>query len=170
MGRYEVPPESPYAFLDDDQVRAWYAYMKVHLRLRYEMNHQLQADADVSLADYDVLVALTSEEGGRMTVSDLATRIGAERSRVSHQVLRMARRALVEVTPSVQDRRATDVTLTEEGRGLLGRASPGHIAFVRSVFLDALSGAQTRQLASAFESIYDHLVAHGTLPRPADHP
>ena len=170
MGRYEVPPESPFAFLDDDQVRAWYAYMKVHLRLRYEMNHQLQADADVSLADYDVLVALTSDQDGRMTVSDLATRIGAERSRVSHQVLRMAGRNLVEVAPNVRDRRAKDVTLTAEGRALLGRASPGHIAFVRSVFLDALSGTQTRQLASAFESIYDRLVEHGTLPRPADHP
>ena len=143
MGGYEVPPESPFAFLDDDQVRAWYAFMKVHLRLRYEMNHQLQADADVSLADYDVLVALTSDQDGRMTVSDLATRIGAERSRVSHQVLRMARRGLVEVTPSARDRRASDV---------------------------ALSAAQTRQLASAFESIYDRLVEHGTLPRPADHP
>ena len=170
MGRYDVPPESPFALLDDDQVRAWYAFMKVHLRLRYEMNHQLQADADVSLADYDVLVALTSDQDGRMTVSDLATRIGAERSRVSHQVLRMAGRNLVEVTPNVRDRRAKDVTLTAEGRALLGRASPGHIAFVRSVFLDALSGTQTRQLASAFESIYDRLVEHGTLPRPADHP
>ncbi|MFI9489556.1 MarR family winged helix-turn-helix transcriptional regulator [Promicromonospora sp. NPDC052451] len=170
MGRYDVPPESPFAFLDDDQVRAWYAYMKVHLRLRYEMNHQLQADAGVSLADYDVLVALTSDQDGSMTVSDLATRIGAERSRVSHQVLRMARRALVEVTPSARDRRATDVTLTDEGRALLRRASPAHTDFVRTVFLDALSGAQTRQLASAFEDIYDRLVEHGTLPRPADHP
>ncbi|GAA2232497.1 MarR family winged helix-turn-helix transcriptional regulator [Promicromonospora sukumoe] len=170
MGRYDVPPESPFAFLDDDQVRAWYAFMKVHLRLRYEMNHQLQADADVSLADYDVLVALTSDQDGRMTVSDLATRIGAERSRVSHQVLRMAGRNLVEVTPNARDRRAKDVTLTAEGRALLGRASPGHIAFVRSVFLDALSDAQTRQLAGAFEGIYDRLVEHGTLPRPADHP
>ncbi|MFI8525896.1 MarR family winged helix-turn-helix transcriptional regulator [Promicromonospora sukumoe] len=170
MGRYDVPPESPFALLDDDQVRAWYAFMKVHLRLRYEMNHQLQADADVSLADYDVLVALTSDQDGRMTVSDLATRIGAERSRVSHQVLRMAGRDLVEVTPNARDRRAKDVTLTAEGRALLGRASPGHIAFVRSVFLDALSDAQTRQLAGAFEGIYDRLVEHGTLPRPADHP
>ncbi|MFD7024653.1 MarR family winged helix-turn-helix transcriptional regulator [Promicromonospora sukumoe] len=170
MGRYDVPPESPFALLDDDQVRAWYAFMKVHLRLRYEMNHQLQADADVSLADYDVLVALTSDQDGRMTVSDLATRIGAERSRVSHQVLRMAGRNLVEVTPNARDRRAKDVILTAEGRALLGRASPGHIAFVRSVFLDALSDAQTRQLAGAFEGIYDRLVEHGTLPRPADHP
>lgn len=41
---------------------------------------------------------------------------------------------------------------------------------MRSVFLDALSDAQTRQLAGAFEGIYDRLVEHGTLPRPADHP
>ena len=61
MSRYEVPPESPYAFLDDDDIRAWYAFMKVQLRLRYEMNRQLRDDNGISLADYDVLVALTSE-------------------------------------------------------------------------------------------------------------
>ncbi|MFS0793027.1 MarR family winged helix-turn-helix transcriptional regulator [Microbacterium sp. 1P10AE] len=115
MSRYDVPAELPYAFLNDDDVRAWFAFMKVQLRLRYETNRQLRDDSGISLADYDVLVALTSEPSGTMTVSDLAIRIGAERSRVSHQSRRLAGDGLVDLTPNANDRRATDVTLTPAG-------------------------------------------------------
>jgi len=170
MSRYEVPPESPYAFLDDDDIRAWYAFMKVQLRLRYEMNRQLRDDNGISLADYDVLVALTSEPTGTMTISDLAIRIGGERSRVSHQARRMATKDLVTLLPNPDDRRATDVTLTDDGRDLLARASPGHIDFVRSVFFDALTPQQGGQIAEAFENIYELLITHGSLPRPTDRP
>ena len=73
--------------------------MKVQLRLRYEMNRQLRRDSGISLVDYDVLVALTSESTGTMALSDLAIRIGAERSRVSHQTRRMAARRWVTLHP-----------------------------------------------------------------------
>ena len=39
---YRVAPESPFALLSDSEIRAWYAYLKVQLRLRYEMNRQLR--------------------------------------------------------------------------------------------------------------------------------
>ena len=44
--------------LTHQQQRAWLAYMRVQLRLSYEMNRQLQNDSGLSLADYDVLNAL----------------------------------------------------------------------------------------------------------------
>ncbi|WP_421735851.1 MarR family winged helix-turn-helix transcriptional regulator [Cellulomonas sp.] len=166
----DFSPESPYAFLSDEEVRAWYAYMKVQLRLRYEMNRQLRVDHGLSLADYDVLVALVSDEGGVLTVSDLAIRIGAERSRVSHQVRRMTQRGFVEVRPSADDRRATEVVLSDVGRETMTAATPGHVALVRSVFFDALTADRTRELAESLERVYESLIAHGTLPRPADHP
>ncbi|NQX13378.1 MarR family transcriptional regulator [Microbacteriaceae bacterium VKM Ac-2855] len=144
--------------------------MKVQLRLRYEMNRQLREDSGISLIDYDVLVALTSEPSETLTVSDLAIRIGAERSRVSHQAQRLAREGLVRVGPNVDDRRVTDVTLTHDGRTLLAAASPGHIDFVRSVFFDALTPEQGVQIAHAFESVYESLITHGSLPRPRDRP
>ncbi|MFZ8477838.1 MarR family winged helix-turn-helix transcriptional regulator, partial [Staphylococcus aureus] len=79
-------------------------------------NRQLRDDSGISLVDYDVLVALTSEPSGTMTVSDLAIRIGAERSRVSHQTRRLAGEGLIELASNASDRRATDVTLTPAGR------------------------------------------------------
>jgi len=167
---YRVAAESPFALLSDGQIRAWYAYMKVQLRLRYEMNRQLRTDHGLSLADYDVLVALISEDDTTMSMSALATRIGWERSRVSHHARRMSARGLVTLQTSTTDRRSTDVSLTDLGRRTLGRASRGHAALVRTMFFGALGDTRTAALAESFELIYEELIRHGTLPRPADHP
>ena len=49
-----------------------------------------QADAGLSLPDFDVLVQLTEADDGRLRVSELARALGWERSRLSHHVARMA--------------------------------------------------------------------------------
>ena len=166
----DLMPESPFALLADDEVRAWYAYQKLQLRLRYEMNRQLRADSDISLADYDVLVALTSEPDGTMNVSALATRIGWERSRVSHHVRRMATRDLVSIGASADDKRVSQVALTPAGLDRLRESSRGHVALVQRMFFDGLEGGQLADLAGTLEQIYDRVIEHGTLPRPEDHP
>lgn len=166
----ETVGASPYSLMSSDEVRVWYAYMKVQLRLRYEMNRQLHAESGLSLADYDVLVALTSEPSGHMRMAALATRIGWERSRTSHHVARMQRRGLLDVQESPHDRRATDVGLTDAGWSALRAATPSHVELVRTLFLDALDPSEMRRLAETMESVYERVIANGTLPRPADHP
>jgi hypothetical protein len=63
-------------WLEGDQRRAWLAYIRVQLRLAYEMNRQLLADSGLSLPDYDVLTALSVADGGRMPITVLAAHIG----------------------------------------------------------------------------------------------
>lgn len=163
-------PGSPFALLSGAETAAWYAYMKVHLRLEYELNRQLRADSGISLADYHVLVALTSEPGGRMRVTDLAIRIGWERSRLSHHLKRMRERELVETGPDPEDRRATGVVLSDAGWEVLREAAPDHVEFVRKAFLDALGPGEMTRLTTLLERVYDRLVEHGSLPRPHDRP
>ena len=152
--------------LTEAQQDTWFAYMRLLLRLTYEMNRQLQTDSDLSLSDYDVLNALADSPGHRLQLTTLATRIGWERSRVSHHLQRMSARGLVERLPSERDRRATDAVLTEAGRDVLWSATPGHVALVRRMFFDGLDGELLEPLRTALEQIHDHVVAHGTLPRP----
>ena len=106
-------------WLDGDQQRAWLAYIRIQLRLAYEMNRQLLADSGMSLPDYDVLTALSVADGGRMPITVLAAQIGWERSRVSHHVRRMSARGLVTCGLSAADRRVTEVALTGRGRQAL---------------------------------------------------
>ncbi len=167
----EAGPAPASGWLDGDQQRAWLAYVRVQLRLAYEMNRQLLADSGMSLPDYDVLTALSVADGGRMQITVLAAQIGWERSRVSHHVRRMAARGLVACGLSAADRRVTEVTLTGQGRQALAGAAPGHVDLVRRLFFDGLPAGLVGPLSEALESVYVNIIKQGSLPPPVDwHP
>src|ERR1700732_3109006 len=104
-------------WLSRSQLRTWLAFMGVQQRLGYEMNRQLQADSELSLADYDILNALSGVPGECMQVSALAAQIGWERSRVSHHARRMQSRGLVRCDVAASDRRGAEGRLTPRGPG-----------------------------------------------------
>jgi DNA-binding MarR family transcriptional regulator len=158
-------------WLEGDQQRAWLAYIRVQLRMAYEMNRQLLADSALSLPDYDVLTALSAADGGRMQITALAAQIGWERSRVSHHVRRMSARGLVTCALSAADRRVTEVTLTARGRQALEAAAPGHVDLVRHLFFGGLPEGLVGPLSEALECVYANIIKQGSLPPPADwHP
>ncbi|WNG83691.1 MarR family winged helix-turn-helix transcriptional regulator [Mycobacterium sp. ITM-2016-00316] len=151
-------------WLTPQQQRAWVAYMRVQLRMNYEMNRQLQADSDLSLSDYDVLVALSGNRDQSMRVSDLAAHIGWERSRLSHQLRRMEERGLTERRPSTQDGRTSNVVLTERGRAAITDAAPAHVDLVRSLFFDPLPDNLLAPFTAALEHIHVNLNLNSSLP------
>src|SRR6267378_5195910 len=120
-------------WLSRSQLRVWLAFMGLQQRLGYEMNRQLQADSELSLADYDVLNALSGVPNERMQVSALAAQIGWERSRLSHHAKRMQSRGLIQCDLAASDRRATEIRLSPGGR---------------------------RAIVEALEAIDDHVVQH----------
>jgi len=155
-------------WLDGRQQRVWLAYIRVQLRLSYEMNRQLLAEGGMSLPDYDVLTALSVADGGRMQITVLAAHIGWERSRVSHHVRRMSTRGLVACGPSAADRRVTEVTVTGRGRQALEEAAPGHVDLVRRLFFEGLPEGLVGPLGDALESVYANIIKQGSLPPPVD--
>jgi DNA-binding MarR family transcriptional regulator len=158
-------------WLDPGQQRAWLAYIRVQLRLAYEMNRQLLSDGGMSLPDYDVLTALSVADGGTMPITVLAAHIGWERSRVSHHARRMSARGLVTCGPSAADRRVTEVTLTGRGRQALEEAAPGHVDLVRRLFFGGLPDGLVGPLGEALERVYANIIEQGSLPPPVDwHP
>ena len=110
------------------------------------LDAQLQRDDGISISEIEVLMALTRAPGRRLRVRDLVALTGWEKSRVSHQVTRMAARGFVERQECSEDRRATWIHLTGEGRRVVVRALPGHPATIRRVLFDALSAEQQEQL------------------------
>jgi DNA-binding MarR family transcriptional regulator len=153
-------------WLDAEQQRAWLAFIRVQLRLTYEMNRQLQSDSDLSLSDYDVLTALSVAPDGRLPITALAAQIGWERSRVSHHVKRMAGRGVVSSAPAAADRRVTEVSLTPAGRRVLAAAAPGHADLIRRLFFGGLPDNLVAPLTEALEGVYANILEHGTLPPP----
>jgi DNA-binding MarR family transcriptional regulator len=131
-------------WLSEDEQRVWRNYLVMTARLQSAMSRQLQADWGLSLADYDVLVALDDQPGCR--IAELGERLGWEQSRLSHQLSRMRARGLVERRGATDDRRAATVDLTADGRAALASAAPGHAELVRNVVFEGASAAQLRAL------------------------
>lgn len=135
-----------FMWLTEEQQKIWRGYLTMASGVQIAMHRQLQRDWGLSLADYDVLVALS--ERGPQRINDLGAVLGWEQSRVSHQLRRMRERALVERHGTGDDRRGATVELTDSGRAALRAAAPGHAELVRSVVFDGLTAAQLRGLAS----------------------
>jgi DNA-binding MarR family transcriptional regulator len=146
-------------WLTAEQQRIWRDYLAMTSRLHTAMHRQLQADCELSLSDYDVLVALS--ERSPLRITELGELIGWEQSRLSHQLRRMRGRDLVAREGDDDDRRAATVTITDAGRSALETAAPGHVDLVRSVVFDGLSPAQQRAFGAAIVTALDRLRAVG---------
>jgi DNA-binding MarR family transcriptional regulator len=152
--------------LTPSQGRTWLHYMQVYHRLEFEMNRQLQAECGLSLADYTVMNALSAASGRRLRLSQLATTIGWERSRLSHHLQRMAGRGFVDRVQSDTDGRATDALLTDAGWKALRAAAPKHVAWVRTLFFSDLDQDRVVELGDLLHDVYESILREGTLPRP----
>ena len=148
-------------WLDEDEERVWRRWLRLNAELTAALHRQLQAEAGLSMSDYEVLVDLTDDPAGRVRVSELAHLLQWERSRVSHHVTRMERRGLVEREECPDDGRGAYVAITPAGRTAIERAAPGHARAVRRLVFDALQADEVRSLETAI----DKLLAQHSAPR-----
>jgi DNA-binding MarR family transcriptional regulator len=162
--RNRSSPPGDSAGLSPSQLRAWVAYMRVQLRMNYEINRQLQRDNGLSLADYHVLNALSNAPDHKMQLTDLAALIGWELSRLSHHLRRLGDRGLTKRIQSEDDGRATDAVLTKKGMNAIAKAAPGHAALVRKLFFEPLPDELVPSFTAALEHIQASLNLNASLP------
>jgi DNA-binding MarR family transcriptional regulator len=144
-------------WLPADAQRLWRRWLRLNALLPGALHRELQADAGLSLPDFDVLVQLTDSPQGRVRVSDLARGLHWERSRVSHHVTRMERRGLVAREECRDDGRGAWVVLTDEGRAAIEQAAPAHVATVRRLVFDALTPQEAQVMAGVIEKMLARL-------------
>ena len=128
------------------------------------LDAQLQHDDGISISELEVLMALTRSPGRRLRVRDLVDVTGWEKSRVSHQVTRMVARGFVERQECAEDRRASWIHLTGEGRRVVVRALPEHSATIRRILFDALSLEQQDQLLGIARTMNSAITAEDCAP------
>src|SRR5207247_9952774 len=71
---------------------------------------------------------------GPVTMTDLAHGVVYRRTGLPYQAGLLEKAGLIPRSPSPDDERATLVTITDNGRALLGRVMPGHIQVTRLLF------------------------------------
>lgn len=131
-----------------EELRIWRGFVETTEMLRSQLASRLQSESSLSPGDYGVLLALREADGHRLRSSDLAAKIGWERSRLSHHLGRMERRGLIRREDCAADSRGAEITATDEGLEAFRRASLPHLRAIQQLFVDALT---PEQLAAAAE-------------------
>lgn len=133
-------------WLNDEEAALWRTFLALEGRLHLEIQRDLKTSSGLTEPEFEVLVHL-SEADGPLRMTALADELRWERSRVSHQVTRMAKRGLVERTSCPEDGRGAFVSPTAQGTREIELAAPSHVATVRRAFLDRLDDDDKRELA-----------------------
>ncbi|MFN2626402.1 MAG: MarR family winged helix-turn-helix transcriptional regulator [Mycobacteriales bacterium] len=136
---------APTRWLNEDEQRAWQAYLGLTRQLAAAMERQL-ADSGVSGADYQVLAPLTGSSSRGIRPRDLARWTGWDRSRLAHHLRRMEERGLIVRESHPEDGRGSLVRITRAGRDAMRAAAPGHVEWVRDNFIDLLSPEERERL------------------------
>ncbi|MEU8254245.1 MarR family transcriptional regulator [Micromonospora inaquosa] len=144
-------------WLDPDEQRTWRAYLTASRVLMDTLDRELQRDAGMPHAYYEILVQLSEAPGRQLRMSQLAQAAGSSRSRLSHAVARLEAAGWVRREDCPTDRRGQIALLTDEGFATLAAAAPGHVEGVRRHLFDALSPAQIDQLRRISETLAEHL-------------
>lgn len=131
------------------QLQVWRDFIETSELLRSTLASRMQSASNMSLADYQVLLTLSEAESTRLRSSELAARVGWERSRLSHHLGRMEKRGLISRQPCPDDSRGSEVMLSEAGRRTFRDGSVPHLEDVQELFVRALSAAQLTQLGEA---------------------
>lgn len=144
-------------WLDAGEQRVWRSFLRMRGQLDAQLARAMQAESELSMADFSVLVELTDIPDGRLRVLELAKDLQWEKSRVSHHLARMEKRGLISREGCASDKRGSFVVITASGRAAIEAAAPRHVETVRRLFFDRLSAEQVAALGEVSELVLQAL-------------
>nr|WP_296765349.1 MarR family transcriptional regulator [Rhodococcus sp. (in: high G+C Gram-positive bacteria)] len=151
--------------LEPVQLDAYFALMETASLLRHAVEQQLQDVGSLSYVQFQLLATLGASATGSQRMTDLADGVVYSRSGLTYQARALEKRGLVIRASSMDDERSITVTITEEGRGVLGSVFPGHVAVLDDLLLDSLTRLDIENLADILGRARDHM--RRTPPRSA---
>jgi DNA-binding MarR family transcriptional regulator len=125
---------------------AWLRLLRAHARLTRRMDANLQSEHDLTINDYEVLLALARAEDRRMRRVDLAGHILLTQSGITRLLQGLERAGLVERADCETDRRVVYAQLTDSGYQRLREASRTHLDDIRSLFTARFSSEELETL------------------------
>lgn len=141
------------AWLDDDEMQAWKAFLRASARLLERLDADLEVRFRMSLADYELLHYLAAAPSGELRMTELAEQTLVSRSGLTRRLDRLVEGGLVARRNCATDRRGVLAVITPTGRKRLEAAAPTHVEGVRRHFVEQLAGQDLRALADSLEAV-----------------
>jgi DNA-binding MarR family transcriptional regulator len=158
-------------WLEPEEQRTWRSFLAATRLVFEQLDRELQRDAGIPHAYYEILVRLSEAPQRALRMSALADRSQSSRSRLSHAVARLEENGWVKRELCATDKRGQIARLTDEGFAALVAAAPGHVEGVRRHVFDPLTPEQVMQLGQISSAMVTALLAEPDGPtRPPDAP
>lgn len=132
---------------------AWRGFLETHRRLVDVLAAELEAETDLPLDWYEVLLYLDRADRNRLRMHQLAESLLLSRSAATRFVDRMEAAGLVGRATCDSDRRGTFVAMTAEGSAAFRRAAPVHRRGIETHFSALLTAEESDALSRSFERI-----------------
>lgn len=145
-----MPPSSP---ASSAHWQAWRAYFETTALLEARLEASLKAAAGLTLADYNILLALTEADGFRLRLGELAERVVFSPSRLTYRIRELQRRGLVERIADATDGRGASAQLTAAGRAAFRDAARTHARDVEAAMLAQLTDDEAAALYRIFTRV-----------------
>lgn len=137
--------------------KAWRAFHKIGTSLLPHLGRQITNHSGITGAEYVVLVALSEITTPSVNLNRLASSLGWEISRMSHQITRMDEQGLVKKSKNIEDSRCFDVSITTKGRKIAESAIPLQSKEINHCFSEILSKQQKEALIEISDAIAAHM-------------
>jgi len=137
-------------------MRAWRAFLAASTSVAAVLNHELEADAGISMHEYEILVRLSEASDHQLRMSTLAEHVSHSRSRLTHTVGRLEKAGYVERASCAADKRGVNCRLTEAGLDFLRTAAPIHLDGVRRHVVDRFTHEQLAVLTELMTALVNN--------------
>jgi predicted transcriptional regulator len=127
----------------DERLLPWRAFLVAHARITRRLDEELRAEHDLSLGEYDALLALAEASDRRLRMNTLADRVVLSKSGVTRLIDRLVADGLVV---------------------RLRRASRTHLRGIERHFFDVVDEADLGPIRRAMVTVAEHAETAG---RPA---
>ncbi len=130
--------------IDDEQLALWRAFLNAHARITRAIGRDLAEAGLPDLGWYDLLWTLYRQPGRSLRVKELAEEVVLSPTAMSRFVDRVEAAGCVRRHPDPDDRRALQVTLTDEGVELLRKMWPVYADGIERHFAAELEASGLR--------------------------
>jgi DNA-binding MarR family transcriptional regulator len=125
---------------------AWLRLLRAHATLTRHMDANLQAAHELTINDYEVLLALARAPDRRMRRVDLAGHVLLTQSGITRLLQGLERAGLVERADCPTDGRVVYAQITDSGYERLREASRTHLDDIRSLFAARFTSEELESL------------------------
>lgn len=136
---------------------AWRGFRRMAEIISGRIAQEITQATGLSAADFGVLMQLDGAQDGARRQRELQAFLEWDKTRLSHQLTRMAGRGLIERESGGGN--AVHIRMTDEGRRLLADARPVHVQGIRKYFLDHLTEDDLEHLRDITQKLRGALIS-----------